>query len=250
MISGHKSKKQKIIEKSIEIALSSTSHGIPNVFRAEKTILKLMWLLLFLAGTSVGIYTVVKSIMNYLDYEVVTSIKSINEMPTEFPAVTFFILRNNKANISFKTLKSECFYNKFACKDEDIQMNQDELGFISYTFTSQQAYQRGIQFGLQIDLNLTNISIDFDTHITHIMIYNSYNNRDGIRVIIHNQTLDPNYYAGYSDNGLNVAPGFSYEIAVKRTYLNKLEQPYNNCLKDVKSIDSFDSDLYRYHQLN
>ena len=45
--------------------------------------------------------------------------------------------------------------------------------------------------------------------------------------------------------GFNVAPGFLNEISVTRTFINKLGLPYNNCLKDVKSIDSFDSDIFK-----
>jgi hypothetical protein len=51
---------------------------------------------------------------------------------------------------------------------------------------------------------------------------------------------------GYSDNGFNLAPGFYNEISVNRIFSYKLGLPYNNCLKDVKSIGSFDSDLYRF----
>jgi len=192
-----------------------------------------MWLLLFLTSSSLGIWLVAESCIEYLNYDVVTSIKVIDEIPTEFPTVTFFILRNKTANIPFENLILTCQYNKFECKD--ISINKDEFGFISYTFKSQLAYQRGIQFGLEIGLNLTSISFN-----------STFNYKDGVRIIIHNQTLDPNYYLGYSDNGLNLAPVLIYEIPVNRIFSYKLGYPYNNCLKDVKSIDSFDSDLYRF----
>ena len=34
----------------------STSHGLPNVFRTPNWLIRLMWLLLFSVGASVGIY--------------------------------------------------------------------------------------------------------------------------------------------------------------------------------------------------
>ena len=80
MIPIVKTKQKKILEKSIEIALGSSSHGIPNMFRNDKTCLKLMWIMLFLMGTSMGIYTVVNSIFSYFSYDVVTSINVINEI--------------------------------------------------------------------------------------------------------------------------------------------------------------------------
>ncbi len=44
MISIKKSKKEKILEKSIQIGLDSTSHGIPKIIKSEKTCLKIMLL--------------------------------------------------------------------------------------------------------------------------------------------------------------------------------------------------------------
>jgi len=196
-----------------------------------------MWLVLLITGISIGIYITIKTILDYLDYEVVTSIKVINEIPTEFPAVTFYILRNSRVNISFKDLNFSCVYNQVSDCTKNINTKQDKLGFISYTFKSQKAYLSSTKFGLKIGLNLTNIPIDFNQ---------PSNIQDGVRVIIHNQTSDPEYYLGDSNNGFNLAPGLVYEISVKRIFTYKLGQPYNNCLKDVKSIDSFDSDLYRF----
>ena len=46
------------------------------------------------------IYSDKSNVNDYLDYEVVTSIKVFNEIPAKFSAVTFYFLRNNKANIS------------------------------------------------------------------------------------------------------------------------------------------------------
>jgi len=69
---------------------------------------------------------------------------------------------------------------------------------------------------------------------------------DGIRLIIHNISNDPGYYGGLPLTGFNIAPGFINEILVSKIFIYKLGQPYNNCIKNVKSIDSYDSDLFRY----
>jgi hypothetical protein len=235
MISIKESKKEKILEKSIEIGLGSKSHGIPNIIKTDRKCLKIIWLILFVLSSSVGIYLVIQSFINYFSFDVVTSIKVIKEIPTEFPAITFFILRNNRVNISLSNLIFQCKFNTFSCNiSKDIRINKDKFGFISYTFKSQPTYLGGSYNSLRLGVNLENISFD------------KTNTLDGIRVIIHNKTDDPNYYMGYSDNGFNLAPGFYNEISVNRIFSYKLGLPYNNCLKDVKSVDSFDSDLYRY----
>ena len=69
---------------------------------------------------------------------------------------------------------------------------------------------------------------------------------DGIKVIVHNSSIDPGYYSGQSKGGINVAAGLFNEIKVVRTFSSKLDKPYNKCLKDIKSLNTFDSDLYRF----
>jgi hypothetical protein len=237
MIPIARRKKEKIIEKSIEIALGSSSHGIPNILRTDKTCLKLMWLLLLLFGISTGIYTVINSINNYFSYDVVTSINVINEIPTEFPAVTFYIRRNNKVKIPLKKLIEFCSFNSFPCNnilENYFTINQDKFDFVSYTFKNQSTFLGGTNFALSIHLNLENITFDNKSIF------------DGIRLVIHNSTYDPNYYEGSLPNGFNLETSFQYDISIKKIFSHKLGQPYNNCLKNVKSIDSFDSDLYRY----
>ena len=123
--------KNKIKEKSIEIGLSSTFIGLPNIIRNENKCLKIMWLILFIFGSSGGIYTVIKVVNDYLDYEVVTSIKVFNEIPAKFPAVTFYLLRNNKAKISLNEILFKCYFNSLECNSSDFETIQDKFGYIS-----------------------------------------------------------------------------------------------------------------------
>jgi len=67
-------KKDRIKIKSLDLILSSTSHGLPNIFRDKRRAVKIMWLILFIIFSTIGIYMVFKTISNYLKYEVVTKI--------------------------------------------------------------------------------------------------------------------------------------------------------------------------------
>jgi len=91
MIRVAKSKKEKILEKSKELALGSTFIGLPNIFRTDKACLKLMWLILLVSGISIGIYITIKTLIDYFEFNVVTSIRVIHQIPTDFQSVTFFI---------------------------------------------------------------------------------------------------------------------------------------------------------------
>jgi len=197
-----------------------------------------MWLILFIFGSTGGIYTVIKVVNDYLDYEVVTGIKVFNEIPAKFPAVTFYLLRNNKANLSLDKILVGCNFNSLECNSSDFDTIQDKFGYTSYKFKSRQSFIDGSFYGLKVYLNLTNISFieyDFDYAILN-----------GLKLMIHNDSIDPGFYYGISKRGISIAPGFNNEISIKRTFTNKLGEPYNDCIKDVKSIDSFDSDLFRY----
>lgn len=47
------------------------------------------------------------------------------------------------------------------------------------------------------------------------------------------------------DEGFEIATGTMTSVAVKREFLNRLPDPFNNCLEHLDKIDSFDSELYR-----
>ncbi len=50
----------------------------------------------------------------------------------------FFILRNNRANISLDNLIFQCTFDISSCNiSNDIRINRDKFGFISYTFENQ-----------------------------------------------------------------------------------------------------------------
>jgi hypothetical protein len=78
-----RSVKEKISSKTVELLIASSSHGLPNVFRSRRLVMKIMWLFLFIISTSFGIYTVFEVVNNFLKYEVVTKIDVITEVPTE-----------------------------------------------------------------------------------------------------------------------------------------------------------------------
>ena len=50
---------------------------------------QLIWLLILLGSTGATFYFISKSIIDFLNYDVVSQTTVINEVPTQFPAVTF-----------------------------------------------------------------------------------------------------------------------------------------------------------------
>ena len=82
------SKKEKIKKALLDAVLSSTSHGLPNIFRSKSLFLKIIWIFCVLGFLSYCSLSIIRSINSYYNWEYVTKIDVIQEIPMEFPAVT------------------------------------------------------------------------------------------------------------------------------------------------------------------
>lgn len=87
-IMKNKEAKTRLKLKFIEWSQSSTSHGYSNIFRTKNLLLRTMWFIFFLAGLSVAIYMVTRSILEYVDYDVTTKIRKLKTDTLVFPTVT------------------------------------------------------------------------------------------------------------------------------------------------------------------
>lgn len=229
------SKSEKIKKKSFEWCLSTTIHGPSNLFRAKNVFLKAMWLIFFLASVSSGIYSVLKTINSYLEYDVYTKIDVVNEIPSKFPVITFAILKNSRAKIPLKEILVFCIYNSQTCTENNFEIVQDKLGFVSYRFKSSEINNKGYSHGLIVII-----------YLGKILSSKFLSGREGLRLMIHNETKPAGYHVGYSETGFNLSPGLANEIVVDRVYSLKLEPPYNDCIKDTKKKELFHSDIYNF----
>jgi hypothetical protein len=228
-------KKRLFLNKTKELILSSTIHGIPNILRTKKKSFKFMWLFLFVTCFLISIYMVYSAISSYLKYEVVTKIEIIHKIPLQFPAVTFINEKNPKANIKLKNLIISCVFNHKSCKENDFEIVQDKLGYALYRFKSRKIFNVGKTFGLQLVL-LNNIINDYD--VTNIL--------DSFSFTIHDEKTDPGYITGESSQQISTSLGELIDISIKKEHISKLTLPYNNCIKNVSSLDSHDSKIYKY----
>ena len=216
------------------LALTSTSHGLPNIFRTKRYSIKIMWLIFFVISTSLGVYMSVRSVSNYLSHNVITQLDVIYELPTQFPTVTFFNLRNSKSKMRLENLLIDCFYNDDVCNATDFDVFEDKLGFVSYRFKSRPAYTAGKINGLNLILYLNNTD------------YDEFGKYDGFQISVHNESQDPRYYGGFSYDGIDVAPGFATNLVIDRVFTYKLDEPFNNCKKDLTNVNSFESDIFKF----
>ena len=73
----------------IESALDSKVYGISNIVRVESPLLKIIWIISFVASAIACIYLIVNTIIIYLENNVIPMISIKYEVPSRFPAVNF-----------------------------------------------------------------------------------------------------------------------------------------------------------------
>jgi hypothetical protein len=68
-----------------EVFVNTSCHAVPNILRTHRWGLKLIWLLVFIAGNVLALYFCFLSSKSYFNYDVTISVESIEESPTYFP---------------------------------------------------------------------------------------------------------------------------------------------------------------------
>jgi phage shock protein PspC (stress-responsive transcriptional regulator) len=77
-------------ETFLEWTDNTTFHGIGNVFRSKFTVFRIMWITVFLLSVAMFAVMIYKTTANYLSFEVVTKLFTVEETNMIFPQVTFF----------------------------------------------------------------------------------------------------------------------------------------------------------------
>ena len=89
-----------------EQMLVSTSHGIPNAIRNTHLPMKIMWSISFILSTALCSCLIIQSIMQYLEFDVITKVRIVSETEAEFPRIAI-------CNINpFQTQYAMSFYEK------------------------------------------------------------------------------------------------------------------------------------------
>ncbi len=236
-------KKMRILEKIKEKISNSTFHALPNIYKTENLCLKRMWFCLFLIAFALSIILIKKSINDYLDFETVTKIQIGIEQPAEFPTVSFqfsyayspvFSLEGNIIKLYYKNNLINNLNDAF----EQVNSN----GGIYYKFNSGRnmngniteikkqkilGYRGGLTAEVFIGLpNELKTEQRPQYHASYLPIY------------IHNKSTNA---ADSTDEPIKLSPGTWTELIIKRVFTNRLGEPYNNCVKDLSSLNLFES---------
>lgn len=95
-----------IVEILLDAARESTTHGIDHMFKRTNRFIQIMWLLSFLASTSVCAYYISQSITDYLSFDTVTKAEQVYVVSTQFPAVSICNVNPFLTNASYEFVQN------------------------------------------------------------------------------------------------------------------------------------------------
>jgi hypothetical protein len=240
-----------------------------------------IWLLLLLGSTGGTFYFISKSIIDYLNYEVVSQTNIVSEIPTQFPAVTFC-----DANV-FSTTYSQSLLEDVAKRNGISQINNNwtkilyltilqasnasvsdeerkKIGFemnqiLSCSFKDENCLNDLHWIWLQEYGNCWqfNVGFNYSNHIIPLKQSNNNGKTYGLTVEIF-PLYTQNKYITSSSKGMYVfihnssflpsstvvslEPGKYYNIEIQKTFIQKSSYPYSECI----DLDSYSSKLYDY----
>ena len=104
----------------------STIHAIPRIINSKLFIVKTIWLVSLLAAASFCAFLIRKSILSYLNYDVVTLIERIPQIPAVFPMVIICNSNPFQTNTSIDFVKQ----SKLKSTIFDLLNNEEKKFFV------------------------------------------------------------------------------------------------------------------------
>lgn len=214
----------------------STIQGIPKIFTSKRNSFRIMWVILSLVSTVFCAFFSTKSVLEYYNYETVTSIKTINEQQSEFPTIS--ICHYNNTDFKFEIL--DFWFNIRELKNEwknHFELYNDTKYGVCYRFNSgknmsghsigiKNSTSAGIEYGLYLDLYIPPLVTDYGE----------------FKIYINNHTMIPKTIY---NKGSFITSGSWHYFSIKRTFDQKLEEPYNTCLNDINNF-KYDKTLIEF----
>lgn len=104
----------------LELCKDTTCHAIPRIVKSERLFVKIVWSISFLMFLAWSFYSIVNSITDYLNYDYITNIRTIQQDKSEFPEITICNLDNFQTEKGREFLKNNLVFNEY-----EIQMQYD-----------------------------------------------------------------------------------------------------------------------------
>jgi DNA-binding XRE family transcriptional regulator len=209
-----------------EILSASSIAYLLSPFRSKRFLIKIIWSLFVLIFLFLSIYYVILNIIDYLKYETTTSIQTIYEQESEFPTISIC----SKIDTNFEIKILDIWFNNENLTIEwknHIEQYNDAFYGKCYRFNS--------------GLNWTNHSIEIkkskrigsDDGLWLTLYTNTTYDFGELKILFHNYTENP---INIFRKGSIIPSGTNNYFLIKRTLDQKLESPFNECLKDINQF--------------
>ena len=138
------------------------------------------------------------------------------------------------------SLLVSCYYNQIKCSGDDFYYRYVNDYGNCYTFN--ELYSNGTQ----VDSKTTSKSGPLYGLNLELFIGLSGNNdyytvSRGVHVVVHERGTLPLF----KNDGVNAMASEATNIAISKTVYSKYDPPYSNCRRDVSSVKSGDSEIYK-----
>jgi len=145
----------------------STAYGLPNIFRSKRFFNKIFWTTFLIVSMALAAFYIFNDLADYFNYEVVTTVKTEYDQPTEFPTVSFCSKRTHLYDIYNYIQKRSSVFSSDAGVSDDPDNHYES--FISPYC--------GKCFRFNSGKNMTNHSIP-KRYVSHKNIYFSLLNKN------------------------------------------------------------------------
>ena len=257
-----------------EIISNSTFHGVPRIIKTRKALMKTAWSLLILLAVYFCFTEIVNTIFDFLSFQTITSLETIVELPSLFPAITICNLNSFQTMLGLNMTKE---VNKFT-HEMNYSNLEKRLILMRWAAKMNNSIRKQLSFDLKSILlecsfnteecNWSDFEWHFDYFYGNCFRFNSnktkiksisqtgnafglhlelfvgdpdsspdFVTKSGYLIMIKNQSDFVSFNEGYE-----VATGFETNLEIRKHFTYKLGQPYSNCLNDLRT---FDTEFYR-----
>jgi len=225
----NKEKLQKIKEKTSSLLEVSTAHGLPNIVRAKNVTILIMWSIVTFVSTCACFYFVIDNILDFLKYNTVTTFQEVYEQQSQFPTIS--ICGYPSINKSLDKLLLKVRFDRI----DETNLSRIFEEFNDNVFGKCFRYNSGRNiYNETYDiLNATesgkpnNLKMNF-----YVDVPDGYDFSE-IAFFIHNHSSPP---YEMDNGGYYLRAGSWNYFEIEREFYSILDEPYNDCLKDVSSF--------------
>jgi hypothetical protein len=281
-----------------EWAEDSSIHGIGNISKNGKLLVRILWLVCILIAVGYCAYVLSQNVIAFMEHGVNSQVSITRQSSIQFPVVTFCnknILRANYSDVRLLTYINQL---KFLYIETYLRAFTDALSvcyFFDYlkkyipfkfNYTTEQKYALSYNIDdMLVNCRFNNIpcyASDFEHFYTtsygNCYKFNSGRSLNGTQTQIQNSSspgrrnaLSMELFTGYPSmefdllpatgfqlfvhnasstplteiQGISLPAGSSTDVVLSQVFINKLSEPYSNCIDSVRDANAFDSFLYK-----